>query len=106
KAVVLAGDLDCAPDQILDRVVGAVVTERKLVGLEADRPAHELVTKADSVDGNPADELADNLDDVVQRGRIARSVGEQDRVRFAPEQLLRGGGARMELNRRAAGAEL
>src|SRR5690348_3585202 len=44
KAVVLAGDLDCGRDQVLDWVVGAVVAERKLVGLEADGAAKELVS--------------------------------------------------------------
>ena len=55
--------------QVPDRVVGAVVAERQLVGLEADGAAEQLVTEADPVNGQLADELADRLDDVVERRR-------------------------------------
>ena len=55
EAVVLAGDLDRAGRQVLDRVVGAVVAERQLVGLEADRAAQQLMAEADAVDRELAD---------------------------------------------------
>ena len=66
--------------QVLDRVVGAVVAERQLVGLEADRAAEQLVAEADAVHGQLADQLADRVDDVVERRRVAGAVGEEDRV--------------------------
>ena len=44
-----------AGGQVLDRVVGAVVAERQLVGLQADRAAEQLVAEADPVDRQPAD---------------------------------------------------
>ena len=80
EAVVLAGDLGAAGRQVLDRVVGAVVAERELVGLKPDGPAQQLVAEADAVHRQLADQLADRLDDVAQRGRIAGAVGEEDRV--------------------------
>ena len=50
EAVVLAGDLGPAGGQVLDRVVGAVVAEGQLVGLQAHRPAQQLMAEADPVD--------------------------------------------------------
>src|SRR5579875_3717496 len=41
EPVVLARDLGPAGREVLDRVVGAVVTERELVGLEPDRAAEQ-----------------------------------------------------------------
>ena len=64
--------------QVLDRVVGAVVAERQLVGLEADRAAEQLVAEADAEHRHLADEPADGLDDVVERGGVAGAVGEED----------------------------
>ena len=58
EAVVLGGDVDAARLQVLDRVVGAAVAEGQLVGLQTDRPAEQLMTEADAVHGQPADELA------------------------------------------------
>src|SRR5918992_2631531 len=55
EAVVLRGDLDLAGLEVLDRVVRAAVAEGKLERLEADRPAEQLVAKADAPDRNLAD---------------------------------------------------
>ena len=49
EAVVLAGDLGPPRGQVLDRMVGPVVAERQLVGLQADGPAQQLVAEADAV---------------------------------------------------------
>ena len=84
EAVVLGGDLDAAALQVLDRVVGAAVAEGQLEGLEAERPAEQLVAEADAPHGPPPDELAQRLDDVVERRRVAGAVGEEDRVGIAP----------------------
>ena len=69
--------------QVLDRVVGAAVAERQLEGLEADRAAEQLVAEADADDRPLADQLADGLDDVVERRRVAGAVGEEDEVGLA-----------------------
>ena len=98
EAVVLAGDLDAAGGEVLDRVVGAAVAERQLVGLQADRAAQQLVAEADAVDRQLADELADRLDDVVERGRVAGAVGQEHGVgrrgRAAPRRAACTGAAR------------
>ncbi len=70
-------------------MVGAVVAERQLVGLQADRAAEQLMAEADAVDGLLADELFDGGDDVVERGRVAGAVGEEDRVGVVCEQFGR-----------------
>jgi hypothetical protein len=53
EAVVLARDLDPPGLEVLDRVVGAAVAERQLVGVEADRAAEQLVAEADPEDRQP-----------------------------------------------------
>ena len=52
KTVVLARDLGPAGGQVLDRMVGTVMAELELVGLQADRLAQQLVTEADPVHGS------------------------------------------------------
>ena len=89
EAVVLAGDLGAAGGQVLDRVVGAVVAERQLVGLEADGAAEQLVAEADPVDGQLADQLAHGRDDVVERRRVAGAVGQEDRVGIVGQSARR-----------------
>ena len=84
--MVLRGDLDPAGLEVLDRVVGAAVAERQLEGLEADRAAEQLVAEADAEHRPRADELAERVDDVVERGRVAGAVGEEDRVGVAGER--------------------
>src|SRR5581483_12131210 len=54
EAVVLARDLGPSRRQVLDRMVGAVVAEGELVGLEPDGAAQKLVAEADPVDGKLA----------------------------------------------------
>ena len=69
-------------------MVGAAVAEGQLEGLEADRAAEQLVAEADAEDRPLADQLADGLDDVVERGRVAGAVGEEDDVGVLGEDLL------------------
>jgi hypothetical protein len=100
--VVLRGDLDLPGREVLDRVVRAAVTERQLEGLEPDRAAEQLVAEADPPHRHLADEVADGVDDVPERGRVARAVGEEDGVRLARADLVGGGRARVELEPSAA----
>ena len=106
EAVVLAGDLGAPGGQVLDRVVGAVVAEGQLVGLQAHRPAQQLVAEADAVDGQLADELAHGAHDVVQRPGIAGAVGQEDRVGLGGQQRVGAGVARMQGDGGAAGAQV
>ena len=46
--------------------------------------------------------LAHGLHDVVERGRVAGAVGEEDEVGVAGEQLVGGDAARVQLDDRAA----
>src|SRR5450759_2636584 len=52
KAVVLAGDADAAGIQILDRMVGAVVTKLHLEGLATTGQRHDLVSQTNAKGGN------------------------------------------------------
>ncbi len=85
--MVLRGDLDAPRLQILDRVVRAAVAEGQLERLQAQGTAEQLVAEADPPHGLLAHQLTDRVHDVVQRGRVARAVGEEDRVRVVREQI-------------------
>ena len=106
EAVVLGGDVDPAARQLLDRVVGAAVAEGELEGVEADRPAEQLVAEADAEDRLLADQLADGADDVVERGGVAGAVGEEDEVGVLGEDLRRARPAGQQRHPAAALAEL
>ena len=86
--MVLGGDLDAAALQVLHRVVGPAVAEGQLEGLEAERPAEELMTEADPPHRPPADQRAQRLHELIERRRIARPVGQEDRLGIVGEQLI------------------
>ena len=90
EAVVLAGDLDLAGGQVLDRVVGAVMAERHLLGPRAQRQAEHLVAEADPEHGLAAvDQLLDLGHGVdAGRGRVARAVGQHDAVGRQRQHLV------------------
>ena len=93
EVVVLAGDLDRAGRQVLDRVVGAVVAERQLDRLAAECPAEQLVTEADAEDRHPRPEqVGDDAGGAGDLGRVAGTVGQEDPVGLEGECV--GGGRR------------
>ena len=99
EAVVLAGDLGPAGGQVLDRVVGAVVAERQLVGLKPDRAAQQLVAEADPVHRELADELRGRSRRCsrARPGRPGRWRGTPHRARWraaAPRSRCRGAARR------------
>ena len=77
EVVVLAGDLHLAGGQVAHGVVAAVVAERELHGVGAERPAEELVAEADAEHRHVAEQPADGVDGVGHRGRVAGTVGEE-----------------------------
>ena len=101
EAVVLRRDLDDAGTQVLDRVVGAPVTELELEGLEAERLRQELVPQADAEDGHLAEQALDGLDGVRDGRRVAGAVAQEHAVGRQLEHLL---GARARRHDRDAEA--
>ena len=83
EVVILAGDLDRVGDQVLDRVIAAVLTERQLDRAGPERQAEQLVTQADPEDRH----LTDQLGDVVER-LAALDLGE-GRVLLEPRTLAK-----------------
>ena len=79
EAVVLAGDLDLAGGQVLDRVVGAVMAHGHLLGAAAQRQAQHLMAEADAEHRLAAvDQLLDLGHGIVAGGgRVAGAVGQQ-----------------------------
>ena len=83
EAVVVGRDLDLARGAVHDRLVHAAVAVAQLVGAVAERAAEELVAVADAEERDLAVEhLAQQLDLVRRRRRVARAVGEEDAVRL------------------------
>ncbi len=73
-------------------MVPAVVTERQLVGAPAEREPEDLVAEADAEDRHRAHQPTHRVDGPGDGGGIAGTVGEEDTVRVACEDV--GGGRR------------
>ena len=59
EVVVLAGDLDPLGEQVLHRVIPAVMTERQFHGLGTDRSTEQLVAQADAKDRQRSQQALD-----------------------------------------------
>src|SRR5579862_8581459 len=92
EAVILAGDLDLAGGQILDRVIGAAMAEMHFFGLGAQRQGQKLMAEADAEERNLGrQELLDLRHGIDPRcRRIAGAVGEEDAVGLVAENLFGG----------------
>ena len=88
--VVLAGDLDPAAGLVAHRVVGAVVTEAQLVGVEAERAPEDLVPEADAEQRHVAEQRAHVVGRVGDGRGVAGPVGEEHAVGIAGQHLRRG----------------
>ena len=77
-------------------MVRAAMAERELEGLQADRPAEELVAEADADDRLLADNAPNRVDDVVQRRGVAGAVRQEHQVRLVREHCLSADGARQK----------
>ena len=73
---------------------------------QADRAAEQLVAEADAEHRPLADQLADGVDDVAERRRVAGAVGEEDEVGVLGEHLLGGGRAGQQREPAVALAQL
>ena len=104
EAVVLAGDLDLAGLQVLDRVVGAAMAVMHLAGLRAERQRQHLVAEADAEDRQiEFQHLPDDRHGIgAGRRRIARPVGQEHAVGRVAQNLL---GARRRGHDRDPAAE-
>ena len=88
EPVVLRRDLDRVPIEVADRVVPAVVPERKLIRLRAESPGDQLVAKTDSEDGNaPSGQPEDGFLRLFYRRGVTGTVGHEKPVRFTREDL-------------------
>ncbi len=86
--VVLAGDLDAAGGQALDRVVAAVVAEGQLLGRAAEGGGQQLVAEADAEDRDLAEQAPDGLGRGGHRRGVAGAVGQEDAVGLAGQHLV------------------
>jgi len=90
EAVVLAGDLDLAGFEVLDRVIAAAVTLVHLGRTGAQRQRQHLVPEANAKQGHAG--LNHRLDHrhgiLARRGGIAGTVGEEHAVRPVAQHVL------------------
>ena len=85
ELVVLRGDGDFPAPHVHHRVVPTMVAEAKAAGACSGRLADQLMTQADTEQGDPADQCAGDRDRRLKACRIARPIGEDDTVRLARE---------------------
>src|SRR5208337_631068 len=84
----MRGDLDLAAQQLLHRMISAVVAEFQLEGLASERNASELMSQANSK-YRLASHQATNVVDRVGAGfRIARAVRQEDSVGLQGQHVL------------------
>ena len=86
EAVVLAGDLDLAGGQVLDRLVGAAMAARQLVGPPAQRERQQLMAEADA-----EQRLAGRQHALDRRHRIGRRSPPDRRGRSTGTRRPAGG---------------
>ena len=87
--VVLAGDLDPSRFLVAYRVVGAVVAEAQLVGVEPERAPEDLVPEADAEQRHVAEQRAHVVGGVSDGCGIAGPVGEEHAVGITGEHFRR-----------------
>ena len=91
EPVVVRGHLDLAGGAVHHRLVDPPMAVGQLVGLEAEGAAEELVAEADpEVRDAPAQCRPEQLDLRGGRGRIARTVGEEQPVRRGGQHVVQG----------------
>ena len=91
ESMVLRRDFDRVPIEVSNRVIPAVVPERKLVGSRAEGPSDQLMTQTDSEDRNtPFGQTENGLLGLFHSRRITWTVGHEKPVGLLREDLLDG----------------
>ena len=88
EAVVLGRDLHAPGEQVLHRMVAAVVAELQLVDLGARGLGHHLVPEADAEQRNLPQQFLGLAVGLPHRLRVARAVGEERAVGIHRQHLF------------------
>ena len=106
--MVLAGDLDLAGDEVLDRVVRAPMAHMHLLGLRPQRQRQHLVAQADAEDRLAAVHQLLDLRHRIGAGRrrIARPVRQEHPVGIVRQDLVRRGLGRHHRHPAALGDQI
>ena len=86
----MRGDLDLAGEEILHRMVRAVVAKLQLEGLPAECDAAKLVAQANAEDGHPTGEITNVFMRVRYGLWVAGAIRKEDTVRTQREDIFRG----------------
>ena len=91
EPVILRGDRDFPGAQVFDRMIAAAVPELQFESGPAERVGEDLMPETDPEDRLFLDDLLDLAVDLIERGRVAGSVREENAVGIACQHLGRGG---------------
>src|SRR6476469_1944665 len=92
KVVILRRDFDLPRPEIHHGVIGAMMAELQLVGLQSKRESKNLMAKADAEYRSTADQPAHRLDRVGHRLGITRPVRKKNPIRLERFHLRGAGG--------------
>ena len=82
EAVILGGDFDFLREQVLYRMIRAVMAEFQFKGFAAESEAAELMAKADTENGDATKKFLNIFDGVADWLRIAGTVRKEHTVRL------------------------
>src|SRR5689334_4614465 len=92
KVVILRRDFDLPRSEIHHGMIGAMMAELQLVGLQSKREAKNLMAEADAEYWPTADQPAHRLDRIGHCFGITRPVREKNPIRPERFHLRRSGG--------------
>src|SRR3954468_5656067 len=91
KTVVLRRNLDFAGFEVFHRLICTAMTKLKLEGLSSESLAQNLVTQADSENGNVCfDKFPDGVNGITKSSRVPRAVGEKNSGRLISHRFSGG----------------
>jgi len=90
EAVILGGYFHFLREEILYRVIRSVMPEFQLESAAAEGETAQLVTETDTKDWETPQQLADVLDGVGNRLRVAGAVGQENPIRLHRENVVCG----------------
>ena len=82
EAVILRGDFDFLREQVLYRMIRAVMAEFQLESFAAQSEAAELMAKADTENGDATKKFLNIFDGVADGLRIAGTIRKEHAVRL------------------------
>lgn len=94
ETVILRRDLHPSREQIAHRVIRSAVAELEFERLGSQRKRQQLVPQANAKDWHSTAKPLEQIDRIVNRGRIARTIRDENAIRPLVKNLGSGNGGR------------